>query len=213
MSHLIRLLVALLILAPKVAGAQESAALAEDPDDWQHRAAAIIAANADISGEPLTTALIVCAGTACSHQDAITLSEAEAGLLRALFTDVDDAAMERLRIGQAIAQMENFTGSRNGTWVDAPGNRHVDWDEPDQLDCVSEAVNTRNTLDRLIRSGLVVHHRLGDLVTRYTVLLQHVAVTITDDQGLEFVVDSWVGANGEAPDILPYGEWRLQWAV
>jgi len=213
MPFLIRLLVALLILTPKVATAQESAALAEDPNDWQHRAVAIITTNNGISGDPLTTAMIVCAGTACSHRDPITLSDAEAALLRALFADVDDAAMERLRIGQAIAQMENFTGSRNGTWADAPGNRHVDWDEPDQLDCVSEAVNTRSTLDRLIRSGLVVHHRLGDLVTRYTVLLQHVAVTITDVQGTEFVVDSWVGANGEPPDILPYGDWRLQWAV
>lgn len=213
MSDLIRLLVALLMLTPAVAGAQESAALAEDPDDWQHRAATIIAANADISGDPLTAAMIVCAGTACSHQDTITLSDGEAALLRALFADVDGAAMERLRIGQAIALMENFTGSRNGTWVDAPGNRHVDWDEPDQLDCVSEAVNTRNTLDRLIRAGLVGHHRQGDMVTRYTLLLQHVAVTMIDDQNIEFVVDSWVGANGEPPDILPYGEWRLQWAV
>lgn len=213
MPHLIRLLIALLILAPKVAGAQESAALAEDPNDWQHRAAAIIAANTDIPGDPLTAAMIVCAGTACSHQDPITLSDDEAGLLRALFAGIDDAAAERQRIGQAIARMENFTGGRNGTWADAPGNRHVDWDEPGQLDCVSEAVNTRNTLDRLIRAGLVIHHRLGGLVIRYTLLLQHVAVTIIDDEDIEFVVDSWVDANGEPPDILPYADWRLQWAV
>ncbi|KAF0222135.1 MAG: hypothetical protein FD176_2897 [Rhodospirillaceae bacterium] len=213
MPYAIRLLLALLILAPAVARAQESAALADDFDDWQHRAMTIITANADISGDPLTATMIVCAGTACSHQDPIILSDGEAGLLRALFAGTDDAAAERQRIGQAIAQMENFTGGRNGTWADAPGNRHVDWDEPDQLDCVSEAVNTHNTLDRLIGAGLVVHHRLGGLVTRYTLLLQHVAVTIIDDQGLEFVVDSWVGANGEPPDILPYDEWRLQWAV
>lgn len=213
MPHLLRLLVVLLILAPLAAPAQESAALADDPDDWQHRATAIIAANGDITGDPLTAPMIVCAGTACSHRSPVTLSDDEAGRLRTLFMPATDAPVERQSIGQAIAHMETFVGGRNGTWADAPGNRHVDWDEPDQLDCVSEAVNTRNTLDRLIRAGLLVHHRLGGLVTRYTVLLQHVAVTILDDQDLEFVVDSWVGANGEPPDILPYGEWRLQWGV
>lgn len=211
MKRLIVLITMLLLQTPALA--QESAALADTPDDWNHRVAAIIAANDDTAGDPLTAPLIACAGTACSHHGVIALFADEADQVRRLFGDTGEAATERQYLGRAIALIEDFVGTRNGTWADAAGNTHMDWDDPKQLDCISEAANTRSYLGRLHRAGLLPHHRLGELVTRYTILLQHVAVTITDDSDNDFVVDSWVGANGEEPEILPYGDWRLEWGV
>ena len=204
---------ALSLLLPAAAAlAEESAALLDTPDDWHQRVAAVLAANAEPAGPPLTAPLVACSGTACAHQSLIALNEAEAEQVRGLFDLAATADAERRAIGRAIARFETFVGERNGTWADAPGNRHVDYDEPDQLDCVSETANTHTYLERLARAGLLVHHRLGRMVTRYTLFLQHVAQTMLDDDE-EYVVDSWVGASGEEPEILPYADWRSEWAV
>jgi len=211
MKRLIVLMTMFLLQTPALA--QESAALANAPNDWHLQVAAIIAANDAPVGDPLTAPLIACAGTACSHHSVIALFSDEADEIRRLFNADGDAATERQELGRAIALMESFVGARNGTWADSPGNQHLDWDDPVQLDCVSEAVNTRSYLGRMALAGLLAHHRLGQLVTRYTVFLQHVAVTVIDDADTEFAVDSWVGANGEEPEIQPYGDWRLEWGV
>lgn len=214
------LLVLILSMSAPAVRAQESAALAEPADDWPARVAAIVAANAETAQSPLTAPIRVCAGTACQHQSDVVLSEDEAVHLRQLFAAVDDAASERRAIARAIARIEDFVGTRNGTWADAPGNRHADVDEPDQLDCVSETANTQSYLDRLRREGLVTRHHLGRMVIRYTLILQHVASTIVvddgadgDGRGAEFVIDSWPGANGEEPSILPLDDWRSDWEV
>lgn len=206
--------VLLLLISAHTALAQESAALADDPDDWHLRLDAIQTANAESAGPALTAPLRVCAGTACSHQSDVALNTSEAGQITDLFTPAaDDAQAERDRIARAVALFETFVGARNGTWADAPGNRHAEHDEPDQLDCVSETANTRTYLDRLARAGLLAHHVPGRVVVRYTLFLPHMAYSVFDDLDREFVVDSWVGAGGEEPEIQPYADWRSEWAV
>lgn len=193
---------------------ESSAALDPATDDWQERVAAIMAGNDQvIADDPLGAPLVACSATACTQQSDITFSAEESAALRALFIDDTDGQDERAAIARAIARMEVFVGGRNGTWADHPGNEHNSWDEAGQLDCVSEAVNTHTYLHRMIQAGLIRHHRLGDLVIRYTLVLQHVAVNVIDDDAREFVVDSWVGANGEEPEITPYIHWRMQWGV
>ncbi len=184
------------------------------PEDWAPRVEEVLSANAaDGAGEPLTAPMAICVGTACAALSAASLDPPQAEDLRALFAGgAADAAGEREVLGRAIAFFETVVGAQTGTWRDLPGNARDDFERPGQLDCVSEAANTTTYLRRLEQAGLMTRHRLVGFVTRFTVILQHVAVELEDvANGERWVVDSWPGANGEAPDIEPYGDWRLEW--
>lgn len=164
--------------------------------------------------DPLRAPMLLCEDRGCGQTGWQELRADEAARLRAVFTGNADAATERIQLGRAIALLETALGARNGTWRDHPGNDREDENEPGQMDCIAESINTRTYLDRLSRAGLLRHHRMGGFIHRYTVVLQHVAVDIVPDDGDEhFAVDSWVGANGDEPDIKPYGDWRWEWGV
>lgn len=216
------LLAALIIaahpMAPALAG--DSTRLWLEPrEEWDEIAETVNADNdrwADSSPDPLTAPMEICQAVGCREIDRQTLNADEASRLRSLFAGPDQGAKaERTRIGRAIALLETVMGARNGTWRDLAGNGREAPGEPGQLDCIAESVNTRTYLDRLGRAGLLRHHRIEGYVHRYTVMLQHIAVAVIadGDEVQRFVVDSWVGANGEEPEILPYDDWRWKWDV
>jgi hypothetical protein len=189
-------------------------------EEWLDRVEPILSESeqlAHASDDPLAAPMALCAESGCTQVGTHSLSADEAARLRALFAGDDPGAeVERRRMAIAIALFETFVGPHNGTWRDHAANERESADEPNQLDCIAESVNTRTYLARLIQAGLVRHHRLGGFTHRYTVVLQHVAVEVIaddDEDDGRFVVDSWVGANGEEPEILPYGEWRMGWGV
>ena len=192
--------------------------LASTHEEWQDRADLIHTANeADRGPDPLTQPMLVCEDVGCNTSAEQSLSADEARRLRTLFDHgegEDSPAAERARLRKAIALFETFVGARNGTWRDHPGNQREYADEPGQMDCIAESINTRTYLSRLARAGLLTHHHLGDFIHRYTVVLQHVAVEIVEtDSNERFAVDSWVGANGEEPELIPYSDWRWEWGV
>lgn len=197
-----------LSLAPS-ARAEEAVAVVHE--DWLDRAALFMADN---DAGTLTAPMDLCEDAGCLTASVQELAPDEAARIGGLFDGAGDAAAERAAIGRAVALFETFAGARNGTWRDHARNERLDGDEAGQLDCVAEAINTRTYLGRLERSGLLHFHRVEGFVHRYAVLLQHVAVGIVEDEsGESFVVDSWVGANGEEPSIEPYGTWRMEWQV
>jgi len=164
--------------------------------------------------DPLAAPLIACSGTACRHAWLVVLDQDDREDIRQIFAHVADATQERQAIAQAIARIETSVGSQNGTWADEAGNHISETDDPDQLDCVSETANTRSYLQRLMQAGLVTHHHMGHVVMRFTLILQHVASTIIEDEdGSAYVIDSWVGANGEQPSVESYDDWRGHWQV
>lgn len=165
--------------------------------------------------DPLRSPMLLCEDRGCGLTGWQSLNADEATRLHAIFAQAEGAADERVRIGRAIALLETVIGARNGTWRDRAANDREDEDEPGQLDCVAEAINTNTYLDRLTRAGLLRHHRVTGFIHRYTLVLQHIAVEITtdDQEGEHFAVDSWVGANGDEPEIVPYADWRWEWGV
>lgn len=203
--------------APPVALAADFARTLPPPrEEWLDIADLVQDANEDTAtvGDPLLAPMILCEERGCTATGAQMLTADEAMRLRALFVQDEDAAGERRHLGQAIALLETFMGDRNGTWRDHPANAREYEDEPGQMDCIAESINTRTYLDRLNRAGLIRHHQLGEFIHRYTVVLQHVAMEIVEkDSGEHWAVDSWVGANGEEPEIIPYGDWRWEWGV
>lgn len=186
-------------------------------EEWQDVAEAILDVNrmaAIEAADPLQAGMKLCEEPGCTQTGWQTLTAEEGERLRGLFASETDAAGERERIGKAIALLETIVGARNGTWRDHPANERQADHETGQLDCISESVNTQTYLDRLHRAGLLHHHRLGGFIHRYTVVLQHVAVDMVELATEErFAVDSWVGANGDLPEIRPYGDWRWEWGV
>lgn len=188
-------------------------------EDWPVVAAAIHRINDTLATSPfpLSAPLAICVDSGCRHWHQETVEDDEAAQLWEIMAGADSPADERRRLRLAIARWEEFMGWRNGTWRDQPGNAHDPEDDAGQLDCIAEAINTRTYLDRLSIAGLIHHHQIDGFVHRYTLLLQHVAVSLSEtgtaDEDTAWVVDSWVGANGEPPDIQPYADWRMGWAI
>lgn len=210
------LLLALLHVAPAARAGDLAHLLPPPQEEWLDVADLVLQVNREAAtqGDPLRAPMILCEAQGCGATGAQSLSEEEAARLRALLAGDDGPTGERRRLGRAIALLETMMGARNGTWRDHAANQHDFEDEPGQLDCIAESVNTRTYLDRLNAAGLIRHHQLGGFIHRYTVVLQHVAVDIIENNSDDrFAVDSWVGANGEEPEIIPYGDWRWEWGV
>lgn len=186
-------------------------------EDWLTIAELVAHGNSNTATEhqdPLRSPMLLCEDRGCGQTGWQSLSADEAARLREVFAQDGGADAERSQIGRAIALLETAMGARNGTWRDHAANDREDEDEPGQLDCVAEAINTNTYLDRLTRAGLLRHHQVGGFIHRYTLVLQHIAVEIIPDDGEEhFAVDSWVGANGDEPEIIPYADWRWEWGV
>ncbi|MGE4278009.1 MAG: hypothetical protein AB7G62_00385 [Magnetospirillum sp.] len=199
------------------AHAQEVEPLGDPGQDWSSSMEQVLTTNslsATAALDPLAAPLLACSGTACRHLWLVALAPDDREDIRHLFEDVADSAQERRAIAQAIARIETSVGRQNGTWADDAGNRVSETDDPSQLDCVSETANTRSYLQRLVQAGLISRHHVGRMVMRFTLILQHVASTIVDDDdGNEYVVDSWVGANGEEPSVETLSQWRSHWRV
>lgn len=217
MKVLPALVVALLTAPPSLAIAGEIVGVLPPPrEEWLDLADTILNGNekAAHGADPLLAPMEVCEQRGCTARSRQALSADEALRVRALFAGDVDAAGERHRLGKAVALLETVMGARNGTWRDHPANERENEDEPGQMDCIAESINTRTYVDRLHAAGLLHHHQPGSFIHRYTVVLQHVAVDIVETASEErFAVDSWVGANGEEPDIIPYGDWRWEWGV
>lgn len=217
MKHLpAALLLALLAAAPHAHAGDLAHMLPPAQEEWLDVADLILQINREAAtqGDPLRAPMILCEEQGCSATGAQSLNQEEAERLRAVLAEDDGPAGERHRLGRAIALLESVMGARNGTWRDHAANERESEDEQGQLDCIAESVNTRTYLDRLHAAGLIRHHRLDGFIHRYTVVLQHVAVDIVESDSEErFAVDSWVGANGEEPEIIPYGDWRWEWGV
>lgn len=212
------LLVASLLAAPMAAKAADGLhILPAAREHWLEQADTVQDDNeAAAAGlDPLLAPMNLCEERGCTATGWQALDEDAADRLRTLFADDTAApADERHRVGQAIALLEAYMGARNGTWRDHAANQREYETEPGQMDCIAESLNTRTYLERLHRAGLLRHHHLGGFIHRYTVVLQHVAVDIIEDGTEErYAVDSWVGANGEEPEIIPYGDWRWEWGV
>lgn len=212
------LLATLLATVPVAAGAADLAHMLPPPREaWEEVADAVLDGNraaAVAANDPLLAPMTLCEARGCVATGPQSLTAEESARLRALFDGDTDSAGERRRLAQAVALLETVMGARNGTWRDHAGNEHESEDEPGQLDCIAESINTRTYLERLDGAGLIRHHRLGGFIHRYTVVLQHVAQDIVEtDTDERFAIDSWVGANGEEPEIKPYGDWRWEWGV
>jgi len=117
---------------------------------------------------------------------------------------------ERSQIAKAIALMEKQTAFLVGTQEDqakAPINRvsHM------ELDCIDETVNTTKYLRFLEEAEWLKFHMVGKPAYRgYMIngMYPHNTATIIEIETQDvYVVDTYVYANGEKPDIREIDSW------
>jgi len=157
--------------------------------------------------------LTVCHGTGCAQRTEVRLDETDWSKVDALFlSPAAGAADERSRIGLAIGVMEVLVGPQSGTRTDTGRNQHSG-NQPDQLDCVDEAVNSTTYLQLIAERGLLRFHDVATPANRIIEVFNahNTAVVVDRATGISYAVDSWFYDNGSPAVVLPLTVWRAGW--
>jgi hypothetical protein len=170
--------------------------------------------SAEIDRDAIPGAFSVCHGYGCQWRTNLALRADEWRAFLDLFAQpAATAAEERARVAEAVAMMERDVGARIGTDADRPGTPIV-FNDPTQLDCVDEAIDTSTTLFLLYHGGLLHWHVPAEPVHRgmaLTLNIHYTAVLVEKGTKAEWAVDSWFYANGVLPAVLPLKVWRAGW--
>ena len=152
--------------------------------------------------------LDVCVNYHCDQRQQVKLDNSEAKQIKQVFASPAKSAIdERRKIIRAVATMEQIIGKKTPNYRDLPEN--LGEDEIGQLDCIAESRNTRQYLQWLANKHYLRWHIVNQRIRRAPMFFDvHWGVKITEvATGEEYVVDSWYGANGEAPTINKAADW------
>jgi len=167
----------------------------------------------DIITQPTPANFSVCHGGTCAIVSQASLDEEQWRRIAAAFpAPARDAAEERTRIAEAIAQFETVVGTITGTTDDRAENQHgASWWS--QMDCIDESTNSTTYLRVLARAGLLAWHRVEARVTRGFFLFgwPHTTAVLSEQSGARWAVDSWFHENGKLPEIVPLELWKTGW--
>lgn len=163
-----------------------------------------------------------CYGHGCGDSVTVRFTPAQWAEVRALFPEpAPSPAVERTRIGEAVALLERMAGAQAGTANDLAGTGNG-WFRSGQLDCYDEAINTSNFIAMLQGDGLLKFHRLSTPVQHgimpgwswphATAVIAEIAGPATGlDRSVRYAVDSWFHDNGELPEIVTAERWKAGW--
>ncbi len=169
----------------------------------------------DHAGQDTRANFVVCSDYQCSKRYNVSLGDAEWTTVRAVFEPPPaDAAAERARIALAIGQIERIIGPKTNTSGDRPGATIITTRTSGQMDCIDESHNTTLYLRMMARDGLLKFHDVGQPIIRGHVIDRwfHNTATVTDrGTGVQWVIDSWFGANGEPADVITAEQWLSGW--
>jgi hypothetical protein len=177
-------------------------------------AAVIVSAGATAvaAAVPATTleTIQICHGYGCAYRSRLVLTAADGARFRAIMSaGAGSPRAERAALSKAVSYYEKRAGQATG-FRDKPRTQ-IGKPERGQMDCVDEATNTRNLLLYLAKRGLLRHHSVERNVSRGFFLdnrYPHFTAVVSDPAGVRWVVDSWYGSTGAAPDIMPYETWK-----
>ena len=154
--------------------------------------------------------LRLCHGYACRFVTPVGLLPEEWRAVSARFQPpAPSAAAERQQIGLAVAQL-TVSASRHAGIAVRQRRELINRNDPSQLDCVDETVNTTTYLMLLSRAGLLRWHRVGAPAHRGTLVTLDVANTpVLFENGTEkgFAVDTAFADPGLPPYIVPIETW------
>jgi hypothetical protein len=168
--------------------------------------------SAAVDRRPAPEAIAVCHGYGCGSTHLVDLSS-HWQAIRKLFETGADAASERSAVARAVALFEQAAGRQLGTWQDRP-RTPFSRNDPSQLDCVDESVNTTSLLHLLAREGLLQRHVVAEPARRHAFLafgVHFTAVLVERGSNTGYAFDSWFHANGELPEVVELETWRRGW--
>lgn len=156
-----------------------------------------------------------CHGYGCAMRSPVRLSAGDLATLRRIVQGgAKSPAAERAAIGRADQWFERVAGAQTGTSADGAKDVYELFTPPSQIDCVDEAENTTTLLKLMQQRGWLKHHKVGRIDRRGFLIdgrYPHHTATIREaGSGQIWVVDSWVRANAEPPDIKPLEIWKQE---
>lgn len=154
---------------------------------------------------------VQCSDFGCKTRTELDFSADQWNEIRRIFSPSAKTAFnEKLRIRQAIALMEQYSGEISGTSLDK-GENYSGQDLPHQQDCIDESTNTFQYLYALQKRELLKWHKVAGKLRRIIWFASHWTALIEDvtDHQL-YAVDSWYRDNGEPPYIQKLEDWKAK---
>jgi hypothetical protein len=162
---------------------------------------------------PSASFMTVCHGFGCQYRVELGLSAADHATLRRLMgAGKGSAANERKAVAAVGAWFDKRVAPLAGTKGHvARANREYMFDKG-QFDCIDTSRNITSLLLVLDELGLLKYHRVAEPEARGHIIdftAPHAtAVLVEKDSGVEWSVDAWTRAYGQAPEIMPLARWR-----
>jgi len=165
---------------------------------------------------PTLASILECHGFSCSETSRVTLKRDAWRQVAAVFAPrAKDAPTERRQIAHGVALIQLLVGQQTGTathqWTHRDKYIFPNLNDPTQLDCIDEAVNTWTYLTLMERGGLLHFHRVAKLAAisdltgpRNTAVLQEIG-------GEYFAIDPALVDVGVPPPIIPLDTWLAHW--
>jgi hypothetical protein len=126
-----------------------------------------------------------------------------------------DAPTERRQIAHGVALIQLLVGQQTGTashqWTHRDKYILSNLNDPTQLDCIDEAVNTWTYLTLMERGGLLHFHRVAKLSHAGTPLDPHNTAVMQEIGGQYFAIDPALVDVGVPPPIIPLESWLAHW--
>lgn len=156
-----------------------------------------------------TAEFVLCFDFGCKSTREISFNELQWKKVRQIFNPPALSPwLEKQKIRQAIALMEQMSGSIIGTSLDKGGNYSGE-DLPYQQDCIDESTNTYQYLNALQHKNLLHWHQFAEKKRRIVWFATHWTAIIREKITNEyFAVDSWYRDNGEPPYIQKLKNWQ-----
>lgn len=156
--------------------------------------------------------IIICHGFGCKLRNSVQFSKQDrAELARILKPGTKSPEAERVSLSNAVQWYETVVGKRVGSSNDVGGLDIANSGASGQMDCIDESTNTTSLLIMAEQEGLLTHHKVTHPVARGFLLdgrYPHASATIVEkESGQGYVVDSWIRANAERPDIMTVEKW------
>lgn len=170
---------------------------------------------AALAAGPAPAVIGYCHGYGCASRSPVQFSSGDmAALRKILAAGAKSAEAERAAISRADQWFERKAGAQTGTSADGAKDVYQLFTPPSQIDCVDEARNTTVLLKLLESRGWLRHHTVGRIESRGFLIdgryPHHTASIRETASGRIYVVDSWVRANAEPPDIKPLDIWKKE---
>ena len=157
---------------------------------------------------------LFCHGYGWSQQMRIGLHTAEWNMVLQLFDPVAKTAeQERTQIASAVAMMEQYSAAITGTGNDQPKAPIIRQSDK-ELDCIDETINTTKYLTFLDQAGALYWHEVASPVYKGYLIdgtYPHNSAAIKEKESAQiYVVDSYIYAGGQEPDIRPLEDWLVR---